>query len=156
MGEGFGERGNRDRASTEPRRIGAKGTLVEVKRRFSLPQSGRKSTPKSTHFEVHFGGTFWDTFCSLFCQSYKFSNGFLTSQLANTYFYNRSCTYVLLKFASNYLKAMHFSMFFFASARKRKIVQKMLFLGWIVHVSMRNLCVLRGVPKRHARKPLFL
>ena len=45
---------------------------------------------------------------------------------------------------------------FFASARKLKIIQNMLFLRGIMQVSVRNLHVLRCVLTRHARKPLFL
>ena len=45
---------------------------------------------------------------------------------------------------------------FFASARKRKIIQNMMFLRGIMQVSVRNLRVLRCVLTRHARKPLFL
>ena len=44
---------------------------------------------------------------------------------------------------------------FLAPARKLKIVQNMLFLPGIVHVSMRNLRVLRCVIILPARKPLF-
>ena len=86
-----------------------------------------------------------------------FSNVFFTAQLANLYFYEGSCTYVLLNFASNSSKTLCFTRSqFLAPARKLKIVQNMLFLRGIVHVSMRNLRVLRCAIILPARKPIFL
>ena len=44
---------------------------------------------------------------------------------------------------------------FSALAQKVEIVQKVLCLPWIMHITVRNLHVLRCVFKVHARKPLF-
>ena len=86
-----------------------------------------------------------------------FSSVFLTSQLANTYFHEGSCTYIFMNFASNCSKPSCFTRSpFFASARERKIIQKALFLRRIVQVSVRNLRVLRCVIALPARKDVYL
>ena len=86
-----------------------------------------------------------------------FSSVCFTSQLAHLYFYEGSCTYVFVHFASNWSKTTCFTRsHFFAWARERKIIQKVLFLRRIVQVSVRHLRVLRCVLTLPARKPLFL